>query len=130
MDYLAVKLVHQCAVALSVAGFIIRGLASLAGAAWVRSSAARTLPHALDTVLLTSGLSLAWMLQATPARAPWLVAKLIGLVVYVMLGLVALRPAAPRPLRVGAWLGALVMVGWMASVAITKDPRGLLAALL
>jgi len=127
MDYPTVKLVHQCAVALSVTGFATRGLASLAGAAWVRSRAARSVPHIVDTVLLASGLTLAWMLQLTPARAPWLVAKLIGLIVYVALGVVALRPAVPRPLRVSAWLAAMATVGWMVSVAITKHPTGLLS---
>lgn len=129
MDYLTVKLIHQCAVALSVTGFATRGLASLAGAAWVRHRAARTVPHIVDTVLLASGLTLAWMLQLTPSHAPWLVAKLIGLVVYVALGVVALRPAVPRPLRAGAWLAAMTVVGWMVSVAVTKNPMGILAAL-
>ncbi len=37
LDYAALKLVHQSAVALSVTGFFVRGLASFAGAGWVRS---------------------------------------------------------------------------------------------
>ena len=48
MDYALIKTVHQGAVALSVAGFFARGAAALAGAAWVRSRAARTLPHVVD----------------------------------------------------------------------------------
>jgi hypothetical protein len=32
MDYAVVKLIHQSAVALSIAGFFVRGAASLAGA--------------------------------------------------------------------------------------------------
>jgi len=77
MDYHAVKLVHQTAVALSIGGFFVRGAASLAGARWVGSRAAKTLPHGVDTVLLVSALALAWMLRLTPDRAPWLAARLI-----------------------------------------------------
>ncbi|KQY81756.1 SirB2 family protein [Pelomonas sp. Root1444] len=129
MDYLTLKLVHQTAVALSITGFFIRGAASLAGASWVRSRAARTLPHLVDSVLLLSALMLAWTLRLTPDRAPWLLAKLLGLVVYVALGVVALRPGRPLAVRAAAWTGALAVVAWIASVAMTKSPWGFVAVL-
>lgn len=129
LDYAAIKLVHQGAVVLSVAGFFIRGGAAFAGAGWVRSRPARTLPHVVDTVLLLSALTLAWMLRLGPGNAPWLAAKIVGLVMYVGLGVVALRPGRPLPVRVGAWLAALATVGWIVSVAITKHPLGFFAAL-
>ena len=78
MDYFTVKLVHQVAVALSLTGFFVRGAASLAGAGWVQGRAAKTLPHLVDTVLLLSALTLAWMLRLTPGNAPWLLAKIVG----------------------------------------------------
>lgn len=129
MDYAAVKLVHQCAVALSLTGFFARGAASLAGAQWVRSRTARTLPHVVDSVLLLSALTLAWMLRLTPGNAPWLLAKVAGLAAYVALGVLALRPGRPRGVRAAAWLAALLTAGWIVSVAITKSPLGLLAHL-
>jgi uncharacterized membrane protein SirB2 len=58
VDYTTVKLIHQSAVTLSLAGFFVRGAASLAGAQWVRGRAARTLPHAVDTALLLSAVTL------------------------------------------------------------------------
>ena len=129
MDYAAVKLVHQTAVTLSIAGFFVRGAASLAGARWVQRRPARTLPHLVDTVLLLSALALAWMLRLTPDKAPWLLAKIVGLVVYVGLGVVALRPGRPLAVRAGAWVAALAVVGWVVSVAITKNPLDFLAGL-
>ena len=130
LDYSAIKLVHQGALALSVTGFFVRGIASLAGAHWVRIRAAKSLPHVVDTVLLVSALTLAWMLRLTPANAPWLLAKTVGLVVYVGVGVVALRPGRSLAVRATAWVTALATVGWIVSVAITKDPRGFFAALL
>ena len=127
MNYLAIRTVHESAVALSIAGFFLRGAAGLAGAAWVRGRAARTVPHVVDTVLLASAIALAWMLGITPFRAPWLMAKVIGLLAYIGLGVVALRPSNPRSVRAVAWLAALTTAGWIVSVAITKNPAGFLS---
>jgi len=129
MDYALIKAVHQGAVALSVAGFFARGAAALAGAGWVRSRLARTLPHIVDSVLLASALALAWMLRLTPGNAPWLTAKIVGLLAYIGLGVVALRPGRPMPVRAAAWVAALAVVGWIVSVALLKDPRGFFAAI-
>jgi uncharacterized membrane protein SirB2 len=127
MDYFAIKTLHQTAVALSMTGFFARGLGSLLGAPWVGSRLAKTLPHIVDTVLLASALLLAWTLRLNPAQSPWLLAKISGLLVYIGLGMVALRPTRPARLRATAWLAALATFGWIVSVAITKDPRGLFA---
>ncbi|MBT9500581.1 MAG: SirB2 family protein [Burkholderiaceae bacterium] len=124
MDYFLVKTVHQGAVLLSIFGFFARGLGSLLGAAWVQGRLARSLPHGVDTVLLLSALWLAWTLRLTPDEAPWLLAKLIGLLVYIALGMLALKPGRPWGMRAAAWLAALATVGWMVSVALTKNPLG------
>jgi len=124
MDYLAVKTIHQSAVALSFAGFFARGLGVLADASWVRARAAKTLPHIVDSVLLLSALWLAWMLRLNPAGAPWLLAKIIGLVAYIGLGMLALKPGRPLLQRALAWLAALAVFGYIVSVALTKNPLG------
>ena len=129
MDYGAVKLIHQCAVALSFALFAARGLGMLGDAAWIGSRAARTLPHVIDTILLTSALALAWWLRVSPFAVPWLAAKLAGLFVYIILGSIALKRGRTKTERAVAWVGALLTFGYIVSVAITKDPRGLLVLL-
>jgi uncharacterized membrane protein SirB2 len=128
MDYLAVKLVHQTAVTLSITGFFVRGLAAWNGARWAQSRAAKTLPHLVDTILLLSALTMASMLRLTPDKAPWLLAKIVGLILYVGLGVVALRPGRPFAVRAAAWVAALAMVAWIVSVAIAKTPLGFLGA--
>lgn len=129
MNYVTIKLIHQSAVAVSLSGFFLRGAASLAGARWVNGRPAKTIPHVVDSVLLASALTLAWMLRLTPGNAPWLAAKIAGLVLYILLGAVALRPSQPKTLRLGAWLAALATAGWIVSVAITKSPFGVLGRL-
>ena len=129
MDYPTVKIIHQGAVALSFAGFFARGLGALAEAPWVRARAARTVPHIVDSVLLLSALWLAWTLRLNPAEAPWLLAKIIGLLAYIGLGVVALKPGRPRGVRAAAWFAALAVFIYIVSVALTKNPLGLLARL-
>lgn len=129
MDYFTLKLIHQSAVVLSLTGFAIRGAASLRGAAWVSGRIAKTAPHIVDTVLLLSALLLAWQLHLTPGNAPWLVAKIVGLLLYIGLGVLALRPGRPLAVRASAWVGALAVFGWIVSVALTKNPLGMLARL-
>ncbi|MEP7297139.1 MAG: SirB2 family protein [Burkholderiales bacterium] len=128
MDYLVVKTIHQTAVALSLAGFLARGLGMLRGAAWVNDRLAKTAPHVVDTVLLLSALTLAWMLRINPLDAPWLMAKIIGLLVYIALGTLAMKPGRPAGVRAVAGVAALLTAGWIVSVAITKNPLGIFAA--
>lgn len=122
MDYGTVKLIHQSAVVLSVTGFALRATASMAGARWVRGRAAKTLPHVVDTVLLASALTLATWLHLNPLTTPWLAAKIVALLLYIGLGMVALKSARPKLQRGLAMLGALAAVAYIVSVAITKSP--------
>jgi uncharacterized membrane protein SirB2 len=129
VDYSTIKLIHQGAVSLSFAGFVARGLGAIADASWIRSRWAKTVPHVVDSVLLISALSLVWMLRINPGVTPWLLAKIVGLFVYIGLGVVALRPGSARPLRAAAWMGALTVFAYIVSVAITKNPLGLVSLL-
>lgn len=127
MDYVTLKLIHQSAVTISFAGFFARGVGMLRDAAWVKHRLAKTLPHVVDTVLIVSAVWLAWMLRLTPSNAPWIGAKIAGLLVYVGVGMVALRFGRTKVVRAGAWVLAMLTFAWIVSVAITKDPRGFLS---
>jgi uncharacterized membrane protein SirB2 len=127
MDYSTIKLIHQSAVALSLVGFFVRGVGSLSGARWVQGRAAKSVPHVVDTVLLVSAIALAWLLRLSPLATPWLLAKIVALIAYIVLGMIALRPGRPLGVRAAAWVAAMVVFGYIASVAISKDPRGFLA---
>ena len=124
MNYATIKHIHMGAVALTAIGFFIRGLAALRGAQWVQGRAAKILPHIVDTVLLLSALGLAGMAGLNPAATPWVMAKILGLVLYIALGVVALRPGNSTSVRLAAWVSALLVLGWIGSVAVLKNPWG------
>ncbi len=129
MDYATWKLLHQGTVAVSLAGFAARGLGALSGAAWMRRRMHRVWPHTVDTLLLLSALVMAWMLRLNPLTTPWLAAKISGLLLYIGLGVLALRPGRRLRVRIAAWVAALLVFGWIVSVAISKNPLGALRVL-
>ena len=121
--YAALKLVHVGAVVLSGAGFVIRYVMTLWGPLPDRALV-RVAPHVVDTVLLGSALALAWTGGFNPLRVPWLEAKLAGLVLYILIGTIALRRGRTRRARAAAFAAALLAYGYIVTVALTKSPLG------
>ena len=70
-----------------------------------------------------------WLLGLSPIAQPWLAAKLVGLVCYIGLGLVALRFGGTKKVRRIAFAGALVTLAYIVGVALSRDPKGFLALL-
>ena len=124
--YFAIRQLHVSAAAVSLALFILRGAWMIASPALLELRWLKIVPHVVDTVLLGSALWLAWQwrVDGTPG---WLLAKVVALVVYIALGTVALKRGRTRGVRVAALFGALATFGYIASVAITKSPRGFMA---
>lgn len=118
---------HIGLVALSVSLFALRGLGVLAGQAWPMAGWARGLAPVIDSLLLLAGGSLWWLRQFNPAQDPWLLAKLALLIVYILLGTLALRRAPTRATRALCFAAALAVVGFMASIAVAHHPLGLFA---
>jgi uncharacterized membrane protein SirB2 len=129
MEYATLKVIHQGAVALSFLGFFARGCGMLLDARWIKQRPAKTLPHIVDTILLVSAIALAYRLRLSPLNAPWLTAKVAGLLIYIGLGMIAFR-AGSRGVKIAAWIAALLMFGYIVSVAMTKSPLGALARAL
>ena len=121
-----VKAVHVGCVAASLAFFCVRGGFMLAAPERLRLRWVRIAPHVVDTGLLVSAIALAVMIGA-PGTHGWLTAKVIGLIVYIGLGTVALKRGRTKRIRVVAFAGALAVYGYIISVAITKSPAGFLA---
>lgn len=124
--YAALKLVHVGAVVLSGAGFVLRYALSASGRLPVRGWP-RIAPHAVDTVLLASALALAWVGGFRPLEVPWLEAKLVGLVVYIVAGTIALKRGRTAGTRAAAFVAAIGAYAYIVSVALSKDPLGPLA---
>jgi uncharacterized membrane protein SirB2 len=122
-----VKIIHVSCVVLSFAGFFIRGIWMLRDSTLLKLRWVKIIPQIVDTLLLLSAITLAVQLQFSPMQQPWLMAKIIALLEYIGVGLVALRLGPSKRVRLFAWLSGLVIFGYIFSVAMTKSVMGWLA---
>ncbi|EKP0311213.1 SirB2 family protein [Aeromonas veronii] len=114
------KHLHMTLALVSLLLFIYRWSLALAGSDRLQQKWLKILPHINDTFLLLFGVLLAVALQLSPGQQPWLMAKLIALVLYIGLGVMALkRPARGQKLVAG--VAALTVFGYMVGAAITKS---------
>jgi uncharacterized membrane protein SirB2 len=122
MNYLFVKHLHMAMAAMSGSLFLLRGLWMLADSPALQRRWARILPHVIDTVLLLSALTLAVWSAQYPFVQAWLTVKVCVLVVYIVLGSIALKRGRSKPVRAAAYIGALAAFAYIVGVAVTKNP--------
>lgn len=126
MTYLAIKHLHVTCVVLSGLGFCLRGIWMMRESSLASHRLVRVLPHVIDTLLLGSAVTLAWMSGQYPFVSGWLTAKLFGLVSYILLGMMALRRGRTRVVRSRYFVLALLAYAYIVGVALSRNPLILL----
>ena len=128
--YLQIRTVHIWAVTASGLLFALRGgTFNLMGASWPKALPVRLLSWTIDTILLTAALMLMTVVRQYPFVDHWLTVKVVLLLVYIGLGTLAFGAARPRRVRIGFWVAALVMFGFIVTVARAHHPLGLFAGI-
>ena len=122
MSYLLLKHIHVTCVVLSGLGFCLRGAWMLRQSPLLNSRLARILPHWLDTFLLGSGLSMAYLSAQYPFAQNWLTAKLFALLAYILFGTIALKRGKTRHIRMVCFCLALLCYAYLISVALSRSP--------
>jgi uncharacterized membrane protein SirB2 len=130
MSYLILKQLHIACVVLSGSGFLVRGLWMLRGSPYLQLPAARVLPHIVDTVMLARAIAMAVLSAQYPFATPWLTAKVIGLLVYIGCGTMALKRGRSKAQRAIFLAAALTALAYIVSVALTRSPLGFLAPVI
>lgn len=117
---------HIAAVVLTISFFVVRywwrySNHPLSNARWVRVA-----PHGIDTVLFLSGAGLMWLTGYLPFtdKGTWLTEKLFGVIIYIVLGFIALGRRRPRSQQTGfiAFLLGLVVLYIIIKLATTRIP--------
>ena len=121
-DYVFLKATHVACVALSYAGFLVRGVWMMRGSPLLARRWVAIAPHVVDTLLLASAIGLAYLLRLNPLAQPWLAAKIVALVLYIVLGTIALKRGRTRAIRIGAWIAAQLVFLYIVAVALTRSP--------
>jgi uncharacterized membrane protein SirB2 len=128
MDYLLLKQTHMVLAVISVTGFALRWGWRNAASPLAQHRLVRILPHVVDTLFLLTGVVLAVTIAQAPWSAAWLGAKIGGLVVYVLLGVAAMRMPSSSG-RLAFFVLALASFAWIVSVARSKSALGFLQPL-
>ena len=119
---IVIKHIHVVFVLLTFLSFSTRVYWMYADSPLLRNKAVKIIPHIIDTLLLLSGLVMAVMYYGAFYRQPWLVIKLFCVVIYIILGMVALKSGKTRAIRlsaaVGAWLVFfyIIYIAWQNAV--------------
>ncbi|HEX9626985.1 MAG TPA: SirB2 family protein [Acidiferrobacterales bacterium] len=114
-------LIHVGAALASILGFFGRGLWMIQDSPRRRERWVRILPHVVDTVLLGSAIALAVRIHQYPGVHAWLTAKVAALLIYIVLGSIALKRGRTKSQRVIAWVGAMLVFAYIVGVARTRS---------
>jgi uncharacterized membrane protein SirB2 len=121
--YLPLRAVHMTCAALSILSFVIRYFWMLRDSTLLQNRVVKIVPHIVDTLLLLSAIGLVGMIGFGP-NAAWLSAKIAGLIVYIALGMFALKRGRTKGERAVFGLLAIIVFAFIASVARTHNPLG------
>lgn len=119
--YVLFKIIHMSFAMISILGFATRGIMKIQGSAVLEKKLVKVLPHVVDTILLASAIVLVVMSGQYPFSTPWVTAKLLGLIVYIGLGVFVMKKAKTQKSRIIAFVLALVTVAYILMVASTKQ---------
>ena len=122
MSYALLKMIHVSSIVVSCLLFFLRGVWLMQDSAKLQQRWVKILPHVVDTILLTSAVALAMIIQQSPFSDSWLTAKVIGLLLYISLGMIAMRFGKARKARIIAWIAAQCVFIYIVLVALTKSP--------
>ena len=111
---------HVAFAYITMAGFVVRGLLSLADSPLRNAKWIKIAPHVIDTLLLACGVALAVMLSLSPLDNGWLMAKIVGLLAYIGFGVMAMRERSRR-LKIVGFVAAIASVGYIFAVAYSKQ---------
>jgi len=124
MIYYWVKLLHLGTVTFTIGFFMLRFYWVLNGSTLARKRLVRGISQLNDSLLLLAGITLAILSHQYPFQSPWLTAKLTALLLYIGFGTIAINRGRNRSIRLICGILALLSVGYIVSVAVTRSPMG------
>lgn len=122
MPWPLMKQLHVAFALLTVCSFCLRGYWMLGHSPHLYASRSRWLPHVVDALLFATGLTMAIGLSISPLTHPWLAVKLAAVVVYIVIGSIALKRGRTYGARVSALVLSLLVLVYIFMVALRHDP--------
>lgn len=116
------KNIHVSCVIVTFILFIVRGLWMIVDSDLLQRKWTKRVPPVIDTILLASAIVLAVTIHQYPFVHAWLTAKVVALLFYIGLGMLALTYGKTKKIRVFNWLVAQLCFIYIVAVALTKNP--------
>lgn len=121
LTYLLIKTLHMLSAVVTISGFILRAYWMMTQSEKLQHRATRIAPHIVDTVFLLSGVALIAVLNLNAFSQPWLLAKFAGLILYIVLGTIAIKRGPTLQIRVIAFVSAVAVFAYIVGVALTRS---------
>ncbi|MDE2304830.1 MAG: SirB2 family protein [Gammaproteobacteria bacterium] len=128
--YRTLLAIHVHCVALSGSLFTARALMRITGRGAANHVVLRRASYLIDTILLGAAVALTMVVHQYPLVDAWLTVKVALLVLYVVLGSIALKRARSPRGRIAAAIGAWTTFAAIVGVAVTRSPASWFALLL
>lgn len=119
--YTLFKHLHLTAIGLSVLLFLFRFVLLTLQSPMLQKKWLKILPHIVDTLLLVSAISLMVLIQQYPFVDAWVTEKLLGLVMYIFMVTLALKPSNNKFIRFVGLIGAISWIAFAGMVAVSKQ---------
>ena len=127
--YEDIKCLHIACVALSGSLFVSRGFLMMGKSVHANNKVLARSSYVIDSTLLIAAILLTAIIHQYPFRQAWLTVKVALLVIYIFLGIWALRQGKTQRQRIACFIAAVLVYAFIISVAVTHDPRGLFSRL-
>ncbi|WP_026375778.1 SirB2 family protein [Aestuariibacter salexigens] len=120
MDYTLLKQAHIVLAVTTLLSFIIRGYWMITDSSLLQHKWVKTIPHIIDTLLLSSAIALMIMAGFYPWVFDWVAAKILLLLLYIVFGTIALKRGKTKSQRILAFIAALICIGLIFKSALSK----------
>lgn len=121
MTYAFLKHIHLATIVITLALFLLRGAWRLTDSPKLNQKWVKIVPHTNDAILLAAAIGMLIVANLNPLDHGWIMAKIIALLAYIVLGTIALKRGKTPLQRNLAFIGALAVFAYMIAVAVTKQ---------
>ncbi len=119
--YATLKLAHVACVVISGSLFIVRYARFRMYPDQPLPKALKVLPHINDTVLLASAIGMLSLIGLNPFITPWLLAKIVALVLYIALGVICMRSLPGSRRQSVSFVAAISVFAYIVLVGLSKQ---------
>ena len=119
--YNLLKLGHIACVVISGSLFVYRYARLRMHPDQPLAKALKVLPHINDTVLLSCAIGMLSLIGLNPFTTPWLLAKIVALLVYIVLGAICMRSLPGSRRQAVSFVAAISVFAYILLVGMSKQ---------